>query len=79
MSRATKTKRKRGYRDREQTRGPITEWVNAAFDGNVKAAAAALGVPYWMLYRPVKEGRRPGIDLLHTLAQHTKTRIEEWL
>lgn len=74
-----RVRQKRANQRREAHDGPIARFVDQAFGGNIRDAATALGVSYFTLYRPVKEGRRPSERLIRALMTHTETGAEHWL
>jgi hypothetical protein len=59
----------------------LARWVNENHDGNITAAATAIGCDYDQLYSTVKgmRSRGPSLALLLLLAKHTGTTIESWI
>lgn len=63
----------------------IAQYINLVFKGNIRAASAAIGCDYDVLYRAVqpKGGHRPAkspsLDLLRRLSAHSKRTVDQWL
>lgn len=59
----------------------LAKWINYAHDGNIAAAATAIGCDYDQLYTAVKgiRARGPSLALLLQVAKHTRTTIEHWI
>lgn len=68
------------YRRSSPMTRAVVAWVNKTHDGNVSAAARAIGCEYTALWRCVRGVTvKPDIVMLRKLAQHTDTTLDAWL